>query len=557
MPPAAGVAPQPGVCACQHDSARGSSVFPGRCGALLEPLLKHNLDGIVLAVPGAFIVRANPQAQRMFRMSEAMLSGNLCRDLTDPDDERFEKLRSERLDWGSASGRVRWRRLGGEYFESECTTFILEVEGSRLACWIIRDVSESRRMEMQSQRWQKIFYGSGLNMVISRVADNTIEEVSPAFALERGYQPEELVGRNLMELRPPELRSALAEQLAKVNAFGRHAWDVVHMRKDGSRFPIIVESALLLDDQGKPSHRIAYTLNMSALKRAEKLTRAVVDGYEAAMALLGPDGVIVLVNKAWRDLALQSGEDPSRLAEGVSYLDECEKTAQSEGDSELRNQALETGAALRRILRGDLTRHALEYSRRIRGTLRWYSAVFTPFRVDGCSHVIVVHHDITDRVEADRNLAEQSAMLEQRAAELDELNTALRVLLNQRERERQELHSQILASISDLILPSLESIHRDPGCSRETRERTATLVRHFESILSPFCPGQNMADHDFSPVESRVASLVRSGLTSKEIAEMLRISPHTVHYYRSKIRRKLDLVGSRQGLRRLLVVKRD
>jgi len=52
-----------------------------------------------------------------------------------------------------------------------------------------------------------------------------------------------------------------------------------------------------------------------------------------------------------------------------------------------------------------------------------------------------------------------------------------------------------------------------------------------------------------TPVEIRVASLIKEGLTNKEIAEILLVSKNTILFHRHNIRKKLDLKNKKINLR--------
>jgi DNA-binding CsgD family transcriptional regulator len=58
-----------------------------------------------------------------------------------------------------------------------------------------------------------------------------------------------------------------------------------------------------------------------------------------------------------------------------------------------------------------------------------------------------------------------------------------------------------------------------------------------------------------SPTELRVASLIRGGFSTEEIAGQLFISQNTVRTHRRNIRRKLKLGGAGQNLRSYLLSK--
>jgi DNA-binding CsgD family transcriptional regulator len=54
-------------------------------------------------------------------------------------------------------------------------------------------------------------------------------------------------------------------------------------------------------------------------------------------------------------------------------------------------------------------------------------------------------------------------------------------------------------------------------------------------------PGVSAADHDLSDRELEILRLVALGLSDREIAERLVLSPHTVHRHVANVRTKLRL----------------
>lgn len=87
--------------------------------------------------------------------------------------------------------------------------------------------------------------------------------------------------------------------------------------------------------------------------------------------------------------------------------------------------------------------------------------------------------------------------------------------------------------------------------SRPAREQTGTLITVLE--LHREAPNISLgALATLTPREADVATLIVDGLTDREIAERLCISPHTVSQHAKRVYRKLD-VESRVGLTRLLL----
>ena len=56
-----------------------------------------------------------------------------------------------------------------------------------------------------------------------------------------------------------------------------------------------------------------------------------------------------------------------------------------------------------------------------------------------------------------------------------------------------------------------------------------------------------------TPTEVHVADLIRQGLSSKEIAEALKVSPSTINIHRNKIRRKLGLLNTKTNLQSFML----
>ena len=148
--------------------------------------------------------------------------------------------------------------------------------------------------------------------------------------------------------------------------------------------------------------------------------------------------------------------------------------------------------------------------------------------------------DIEERKELERELRSQATILEEKSNETIEVNTALRILLAQREKDRLALHDQVLTNMRLLIVPYLERVYEE--CPQpSTRRHIEMARRNFEDITSSFARTLGSEYRTLTANEIRVADLIRSGMTSKEISSILSISSRTAEYYRGAIRRKLGL----------------
>ena len=76
---------------------------------------------------------------------------------------------------------------------------------------------------------------------------------------------------------------------------------------------------------------------------------------------------------------------------------------------------------------------------------------------------------------------------------------------------------------------------------------------NLRDIISPFLRSLSALTMLLTPQEIEVANMVRSGRTSKEIADVLGISVSGVDFHRKRLRQKLGLTNSPKNLRSYLL----
>ena len=135
---------------------------------------------------------------------------------------------------------------------------------------------------------------------------------------------------------------------------------------------------------------------------------------------------------------------------------------------------------------------------------------------------------------------------------LQEANTALKVLLEQREKDKNELEEMVLANVRSLLLPSLERLR---GCRLNDRQKiyVDSLETNLQTIVSPFLHRFSNRFLNLTPVEIQVASLVKEGKSTKEISSMINVSERGVEFHRNNIRKKLGLTNAKTNLRSYLL----
>ena len=156
--------------------------------------------------------------------------------------------------------------------------------------------------------------------------------------------------------------------------------------------------------------------------------------------------------------------------------------------------------------------------------------------------------EIEDRKRAEKSLRQREVELEAQSQHLGEVNTALKVLLKQREEDKTELAENVWSNVKQLIRPYLERLQKS---RLTTQQQTLAniLQSNLDNILSPLISNLTATRLNLTPMEIRVANLVKEGRTNKEIAELLGVSKNTILFHRYNIRTKLGIKNKKVNLR--------
>jgi len=277
------------------------------------------------------------------------------------------------------------------------------------------------------------------------------------------------------------------------------------------------------------------------------LYKTVVNSMSAHVAILDEHGVIIHTNRAWQEFALQNGMTQSFDSIGINYLSICNSE-----DGEPEKECMNVAEGIRRVLSGDLPEFLTHYPCHSPDERRWYAVRVVPFRGSEASNVIVTHENITQIIEIQEALEEKEVELRNEHERLEETNIALRVLLRQRDEDKKRIEETIYVNVDQLVLPYVEQLLQG-RLSEKQRTLTEVIDTNLRDVVSPFLRSLTTVHTLLTPQEIEVANMVRSGRSSKEIAEVLGISVSGVDFHRKKLRQKLGLTNSSKNLRSYLL----
>lgn len=168
---------------------------------------------------------------------------------------------------------------------------------------------------------RQAFVSAGWGIAIAS-AEGLIQSVNPAYARMHGFTHGELIGRPVIELFPVERRAAAAEAIATAVRGGTNTFESEHLRKDGSRFPVIVNASVAQGDAGP--FGVVHVLDITERKRHEERLREtslsldVLDRLLEACQVISPDWRYLYVN----DLLVAQARRPREELLGRTMM-EC------------------------------------------------------------------------------------------------------------------------------------------------------------------------------------------------------------------------------------------
>ena len=135
-------------------------------------------------------------------------------------------------------------------------------------------------------------------------------------------------------------------------------------------------------------------------------------------------------------------------------------------------------------------------------------------------------------------VGERTAELEMRSKNLEEMNTALHVLLQKREEDKRKVEELIVSNIKSLVYPYVKKLQND-SLNKKQHLLLSIIETHLNELLSPLL--KNIQQFNLTSKEVQVAAMVKDGKTTKEIAEILGVETSSIDAHRNSIRKKLGL----------------
>ena len=293
--------------------------------------------------------------------------------------------------------------------------------------------------------------------------------------------------------------------------------------------------------------KVQQTNDDKPLCYSSEEARTVLDSISAHIAIVDENGMILDTNRAWRDFAVKSGMPEDYDSIGDDYLAICEAASGKDGED-----ARAVAAGIREVIDGHVDEFLYDYPCHSADGPHWYYMHSIRMSGEGPLRVVVSHEEITALKLSEEAMRKSEAQLTRQKVELEESNIALKVLLKQREGDKSELEQKVITNVKEMVMPYLEKLKRVNLKSKDKRV-VEIIESHLRDVISPMMHKLANASIILTPQEIQVASLVKDGKASKEIADILNVSETTVHFHRKNLRKKFGLSNSQTNLRSYLI----
>lgn len=248
-------------------------------------ILNHSPNPILVANPDTSIRYVNPALEELTSYSMVELVG---RKAPYPwwTEEALAKLKrrfKETLTRGVQAFEQPFKKKNGERFWVVITMTPITTNGEfkyYLSSWV--DITERKKAE-EALHLRAHLLNEATDSIIATDLDGNLIYMNEATCRTRGYSKEEMLNMNLKQLVPPEMDGAIEERLRKVKEKGPVVLESVHLRNDGSTFPVEI-TARAINTEDRPII-LSVIRDITERRQVEEAFRESEERYRALLEL--------------------------------------------------------------------------------------------------------------------------------------------------------------------------------------------------------------------------------------------------------------------------------
>jgi PAS domain S-box-containing protein len=508
--------------------------------------------GIGLASPDGKVVSGNKAMETIFGYSiEELKEINIAHLYENPED-RKALIKAVNRYGGVTNFPVRLKGKNGTPIDCLLTISRFDALGGEdLFQTICIDITERKRaaeaLRLSEERFRSLVETTS-DWIWEVNRNGVYTYASPTVKALLGYEPEEVVGKTPFDFMPPNEARRIAHEFSAIVESQRpfKILENVNQHKDGRSVLLETSGVPVFDNNGQLCGYRGIDRDITERKRAEEALRnqtirneMILQTAMDSLCVIDVDGKILEANHA---------------ASVISGYSREELVGMNLRDLEAVETPRETTRHIKKVMRKGSDRFETRHRRKDGQVVDLeVSTNFVELAEE--KFFFSFFRDITERKRAELALVEREKELEIKTSNLEEVNTALRVLLKRREEDKADLEEKVLFNVKELVVPYVEKLKKS-GLDERQKACVGILESNLNDIISPFSRRLSSMHLNLTPTEMEVANLVRHGKTTKDIAEFLNVSNQAIDFHRKNIRRKLGIRNKKANLRtRLLSIE--
>jgi len=360
-----------------------------------------------------------------------------------------------------------------------------------------------------------------------------------------GYSRDEMLGMNNRAIVDHYNNKKVFKAFHQVYLTGvpTHAFDWECIRKDGSRRFVEVSVTLKRDAGNKPIGFMGIARDVTqrklaerALRESEERYRTIIENIQEGYYEVDLEGNYTFFNEGLLRITGYSREEMLGM-NNRRIVDEFNNRKVYKVFHQVYLTGVPAHAFDWECIRKDGSRRFVEVSVTLKRDIHGKPAGF-----------MGISRDITERKKYQAELEAKESELKHKNQSLEEANTALNVLMKKVEEHRKANEETLRNNVNKVAMPYLQK------AKEKTRDKAALeclrlLEESLNSIFAPFA-------HDLAPkfpgltsTEIDVANFIVQGKRTKEIADVLSVTPKAIEVHRNNLRRKFGLTNQKTGLR--------
>ena len=312
----------------------------------LRTLVNTIPDLIWLKDINGVYLSCNQMFERFFGAREADIIGKTDYDFVDPKLADFFRENDQKaMEAGKPTSNEEWVTFaddGHRAFLDTIKSPIFDLDRTVLGILGIgRDITERKKVEdalLESEIKYRAFFENSMDAILLTSPDGKTQSANQAACSMFGYSEDELIklGRlGVVDATDPQLAVLLAERKLKGKARG----EATFIRKDGTRFPAEISSALFKDHEGvEHTNMIIRDISerkqiQQRIKDSEKRFKAIFDQAPFAIALFDNQGRILISNLGLSEMIGYSLDELTGMTfSDFTYPEDIDKDMKSFSD---------------------------------------------------------------------------------------------------------------------------------------------------------------------------------------------------------------------------------